>query len=1150
MSRRARSSSASSPTLVSLDDDPLWFKDAIIYETHVRAFHDSDGDGVGDFRGLVDKLDYLQDLGITAIWLLPFYPSPLRDDGYDTADYKNVHPAYGNLRDFRRFLDEAHRRGLRVITELVINHTSVEHPWFQRARRAAPGSKHRNYYVWSDTPERYRDARIIFSDFESSNWTWDPVAGAYYWHRFYAHQPDLNFESPEVHKEVFKALDFWMDMGVDGMRLDAIPYMYERDGTNCENLPETHDFLKKLRAHIDGKYKNRMFLAEANQWPEDAAAYFGDGDECHMNFHFPLMPRMFMALQLENTFPILDILEQTPHIPDNCQWALFLRNHDELTLEMVTDEDRDFMLRFYAADPQARINLGIRRRLAPLLGMRSKIELLNGLLFSLPGTPVLYYGDEIGMGDNFHLGDRDGVRTPMQWSSDRNAGFSRANPQRLYLPVIIDPQYHHENVNVEVQQNDSASLLWWMKRIIGQRTQHKVFGRGEARFLRPENPKILAFVRSLDDEQVLVVANLSRSAQPVELDLADYQGMVPVEMFGRSRFPLIGAEPYFLSLGPHAFYWFELRPGSSEEGAGAFRPDNLDVIGAWSDLLTKARPAARLARCLPEYLRHRRWFRGKSRTITGVTVSDTVPVGFERVGSDGAVSKDTGYLVFVTVQYLQGLDETYLLPMAHAGGEPAMSIERDHPEAIVARVRARAAAKAEPVAHGILYDALHEPGFASALLSLFVRRKPRRGRHGELNAEVLKGFRSLYGSEPDERRARVVHAEQSNTSVAYGERLLLKLSRMVEYADRTGGNPDVEIGRFLTGRDFTHAPALAGVLRYQNQAGVSELGVLQAFVPNQSDAWTMTLDMLGLYVERVLSLPDDVKPPPLGSRSLIERAVGEVPALARDVIERYLPMVHVLGERTAEMHLALASTQDDPAFTPEPFSRLHQRALYQSGHAELAQSFDMLERRRKHLGGEEWREQADALLARRKQIDDRLRRITRERLDVRRIRCHGDYHLGQVLYTGSDFVIIDFEGEPARPLSERRIKRSPLRDVAGMLRSFHYAAATALRDHARLADQRPLAQWLAVWRSWVSAAFVGAYLRTLQDAGQAPSPAGGGDASTLIAGLIPSDPHAQELLLDFVLIEKCVYELRYELDNRPDWVWIPMQGLLDLAGEE
>src|SRR5579884_820575 len=589
---------AASPGAGAPEADPLWYKDAIIYEVHVRAFFDSNGDGIGDFRGLTDKLDYLRDLGVTALWLLPFYPSPLRDDGYDIADNTGIHPSYGTMRSFQTFLREAHRRGLRVITELVLNHTSDQHPWFQRARRAPPGSRARDFYVWSDTPDRYRDARIIFKDFESSNWAFDPVAKAYYWHRFYAHQPDLNYDSPDVRQAMLEVVDFWLEQGVDGLRLDAVPYLYEREGTTGENLPETHAFLRELRRHIDARFAHRMLLAEANQWPEDAIAYFGDGDECHMAFHFPLMPRLFMAIYMEDRFPIVEILQQTPPIPDTCQWALFLRNHDELTLEMVTDEDRDYMYRVYARDHHARINLGIRRRLAPLLGNhRRRIELMNGLLFSCPGTPVIYYGDEIGMGDNIYLGDRNSVRTPMQWSADRNAGFSRANPQQLYLPVIIDPEYHYQSVNVQAQQNNPNSLLWWMKRLIALRKQYRAFGRGSLEFLTPDNPKVLAFVRQYSPhprplppgekgegtERVLVVANLSRFPQPVQLDLHAYRGMVPVELMGRTRFPPVGDGPYFLTLGSHAFYWFALEaPTPAELPAGRDEePPALEVAGSW-----------------------------------------------------------------------------------------------------------------------------------------------------------------------------------------------------------------------------------------------------------------------------------------------------------------------------------------------------------------------------------------------------------------------------------------------------------------------------------------------------------------------------------------------------------------------------------------
>src|SRR5262245_44495047 len=662
-----------------LTNDPLWYKDALIYELHVRAFHDSVGDGVGDFRGLTQKLDYLQDLGVTAIWLLPFYPSPLKDDGYDIADYTNVNADHGTLRDFQELLNAAHQHGLRIITELVINHTSDQHPWFQRARRAKPGSIERNFYVWNDTPEKYKVARIIFKDFEHSNWSFDPVAGAYFWHRFYHHQPDLNYDNPAVWKAIFPVLDFWMGMGVDGMRLDAVPYLYERQGTNCENLPETHVFLKSLRSHVDAHYKNRMLLAEANQWPEDASAYFGNGDECHMNFHFPLMPRMFMAIHMEDRFPIIDILAQTPAIPDNCQWGLFLRNHDEPTLEMVTDEERDYMYRAYAGDLRARINLGIRRRLAPLMGnSRRRIELMNGLLFSLPGTPILYYGDEIGMGDNIYLGDRNGVRTPMQWSADRNAGFSRCNPQKLYLPIITDPEYHYESLNVEAQQNNPASLLWWTKRLIALRKRYKAFGRGSLEFLHPHNRKILAFLRRYHEEYILVVANLSRFVEYVELNLSAFQGLVPMELFGRNPFPVIGKQPYLLTLGPHAFYWFKLQPSPGAVRASLADPHAqlpaLKVRENWENLFrNQGRP--RLEEGLPGYLQQQPWLIANGRTVKAATVRESFRLRY---------GETVAFITLIGVEYNQGEPQTYLLPLTLLTGEATERVWQDAPPLVLA----------------------------------------------------------------------------------------------------------------------------------------------------------------------------------------------------------------------------------------------------------------------------------------------------------------------------------------------------------------------------------------------------------------------------------------------------------------------------------
>jgi maltose alpha-D-glucosyltransferase/alpha-amylase len=540
--------------------DPLWFKTAVFYEIHIRGFFDGNDDGSGDFRGLIDKLDYLQWLGIDCIWLLPMYPSPLRDGGYDIADFFAIHPDYGTVEDFRAFVEASHQRGMRVIADLVMNHTSADHPWFQ-ASRSEPEGPYGDYYVWSDSDDRWPEARIIFTDTEPSNWTWDPVRGQYFWHRFFAHQPDLNFDNPEVQEAMLNVLRFWLDLGIDGFRLDAVPYLYERDGTNGENLPETHAYLKRVRAEIDARYPDRVLLAEANQWPDDVVEYFGDGDECHMAFHFPVMPRMFMALRREDATPIIEILDRTPPIPGSAQWGLFLRNHDELTLEMVTDEERDYMYAEYAKDPRMKLNVGIRRRLAPLLdNARPDIELLHAIMFSLPGAPVLYYGDEIAMGDNIYLGDRDGVRTPMQWTGDRNGGFSRADFAALYLPTLMDPVYGFQAVNIEAQLRTPSSLLRWVQRFIQLRKEHPVFGLGTYEPLHPENPRIFAHVRRYEDDIVLCVHNVARSAQAVELDLSQFAGMVPEEMFGRTPFPPVGDLPYLLTLAPRGFFWFQLRP--------------------------------------------------------------------------------------------------------------------------------------------------------------------------------------------------------------------------------------------------------------------------------------------------------------------------------------------------------------------------------------------------------------------------------------------------------------------------------------------------------------------------------------------------------------------------------------------------------------
>jgi maltose alpha-D-glucosyltransferase/alpha-amylase len=1100
--------------------DPLWYKDALIYEVHVRAFRDSNGDGTGDFVGLTAKLDYLQDLGVTAIWILPFYPSPLRDDGYDIADFTAVNPDYGTLRDLRTLIREAHRRGLRVITELVCNHTSDQHPWFQRARRARPGSAHRDFYVWSDTAERYRDARIIFKDFETSNWTWDPVARAYYWHRFYAHQPDLNFENPRVRAAIVKTMDYWLDMGVDGLRLDAIPYLYEREGTNCENLPETHAFLRDLRTHIDERFGDRMLLAEANQWPEDSAAYFGNGDECHMAFHFPVMPRMFMAIRMEDRYPIVDILAQTPPIPETAQWALFLRNHDELTLEMVTDEERDYMYRAYASDPQARINLGIRRRLAPLLGNnRRRIELMNGLLFSLPGTPVLYYGDEIGMGDNVFLGDRNGVRTPMQWSGDRNAGFSSANRQQLYLPVIVDPEYHYEAINVEAQQANPHSLLWWMKRLIALRKRHRAFGRGSIEFLHPDNRHFLAFVRRDADETLLVVANLSRFAQYAELDLAAFDGSRPVELFGQVDFPTIARTPYLLSLGPHAFMWFSLQPPAVELGPFPSDPSELPRLAPVDELteLAIGPRAAGLADLLVSWARHRRWFRGKARRIASSQIRDAIAM---------PAGEATAVLVVLGVQFTEGDPEEYLVPLAALPEAAAATLLAETPWAGIARLEG----EADGAGARILVDAMRVAAFSEGLLAAVAGRRRLRGSRGEIAGQPTRAFRALLGDGSDTMNVTPSRAEQSNSSVIFGDRLILKLYRRLD----AGVNPDLEVSAFLTERGFRHVPPVAGSLEYRAASdGAAAAAIVQAFLPNEGDVWQLTLDDLGDYLERAIVAGSATDPGGASAAALLERANGDAPDAVQETIGAYLGTARLLGIRTGELHLALASEADDPAFAAEQFSALYQRSLHQSVRSTIAQTLRLLGRRLDSLA-DPARADATAALSMEARADDRLSGLLDRRIGGARIRCHGDLHLGQILYTGRDFAFIDFEGEPGRPLSERRLKRSALTDVAGVIRSFHYAVSGAVlrmtdAGAIRPADAARLDGWARHWYVWVAAAFLGGY-RTAAGA----------------ADFLPADHKEWAILLDALLLQKAFYELNYELNNRPDWVSIPLQGIVSL----
>jgi len=1099
------------------EKNPLWYKDAIIYEVHIRSFSDSNGDGTGDFRGLLQKLPYLRDLGITAIWVLPFYPSPLRDDGYDIADYRGVHPDYGTLRDFQDFLRGAHALGMRVITELVLNHTSDQHPWFQKSRRAKPGSPWRDFYVWSDTPDKYLDARIIFKDFEISNWSRDPIAKSYYWHRFYSHQPDLNYDNPKVHEAMFRVMDFWFSMGIDGLRLDAVPYLYEREGTNCENLPETYEFLKKLRGYVEAKYPDRMLLAEANQWPEDAASYFGAGAACQMAFHFPLMPRMFMALQMEDSFPIINILQQTPVIPQQCQWALFLRNHDELTLEMVTDEERDYMYRIYASDPRARINLGIRRRLAPLMGDdRRKIELMNVLLFCLPGTPIIYYGDEIGMGDNYYLGDRNGVRTPMQWSPDRNAGFSPTNPQKLYLPVIIDPEYHYEARNVENQAKNPSSLLWWMKRMIDLRKRFKAFGWGTLEFIPLENPKVLALLRVYEDQTILVVINLSRATQFVQINLPRFVGFYLEEMFSRNRFPAIKDSPYVVIVGPHDHHLLLLTDGRDktkpqEEGV----LEEIATTGSWENVLKTAAGLRQLEQAiLPDYLKKSRWFQGKSRTMARLSLLEKIPI---------PTDSSLVVLAFMEVSYSEGIADTYLLPLhflpMEGGAEAVLS---ESPGAVICRLRV----DEKP---GILYDGVFNARFRWILFEMIWRRKSIRTAGGRLSGRPAQGLTTLLGDKQLPFVSQIGKSEQSNTSVIYDKSFILKLYRRLE----EGVNPDLEIGRFLSELiRFESVAPLAGFLEYRRSGSEPiALALMQGFVPNQGDAWTFTLGEVGQFVDRVLAHREEAKKTPPAAALQPETEVSELSPVVQGMISGFYPeMVALIGKRTSEFHLALSSRSDDPAFAPEPFTLLYQRSVYQSMRSHARKVFDLLRRNLSQIP-QPLRVEAETLLGLEQEVHALLQKFMIRKFSAMKTRVHGDYHLGQVLYTGDDFLIIDFEGEPIKPLSERRIKRSPLRDVAGMMRSFYYAAHAVFmqRTQVREEDIAYLVPWVQAWYRYNSAIFLSAYQKGIA-------------GSTLI----PKEREDVEIMLHTFMLDKAIYELGYELNNRPDWVAIPLKGIMEL----
>ncbi len=1081
---------------INPDVDELWYKDAIIYQLHVKAFADSNNDGIGDFAGLTEKLGYLQELGVTVLWLLPFYPSPGRDDGYDIADYGDINPDFGTMKEFRRFIIEAKRRGLRVITELVVNHTSDQHNWFKRARRSDPKSSARNWYVWSDTDQKYQGTRIIFTDTEKSNWTWDPEAGQFYWHRFFSHQPDLNFDNPRVVSAIVKVMKRWLDTGVDGFRLDAIPYLCERDGTNNENLPETHAIIKRLRAELDSYAKGKVLLAEANQWPEDVQEYFGRSDECHMAYHFPLMPRIYMAIAQEDRFPITDILRQTPDIPSNCQWALFLRNHDELTLEMVTDVERDYLWSTYANDPRARINVGIRRRLAPLMDNdRRKIELMNSLLLSFPGTPIIYYGDEIGMGDNIYLGDRNGVRTPMQWSPDRNGGFSRADPARLYAPTIMDPVYGYEFVNVEAQSRSLSSLLSATKRLISVRKSTLAFGRGTMTFIRPVNRSVLAYVRQYNDEVILCVANLSRSAQATELDLSAWKDRIPLEMLGRTEFPAISELPYMIMLAPYGFFWFELRErDKSEHVTPSIVPEfETLVVPLGATWMSLARTRGVFERdVLPTFLARAHWYPEHSAKEIHPTLTSAVP--FCDIGDNRP------WLAFFEATQA-GDTARYLLPMQIEWVR--FDRERYNPRAF--------AAVRQGAREGTLLDVATDQIFISLLL-----RNLREALTVEENDLCLE-FRPTgkFSDKPVKppEHIRPVESEQANSTALVDNDYVVKLFRRLE----SGINPRIEVGRFLTEvAGFANTPALLGSVELIEGNKKSAVAVVHAFVSNQGDGWTVTAAYLDRFVEE---------------RRLLAAS------RYRDVNEEQAPYLHHLsqtGRRVAEMHLALASSAEFPDFTPEPTRPEDVKQWIDEAVTRAERAFDTLKQRRDAFK-ENDRQLIDQALALRETLRARMSALLPPEIDGLNIRHHGDFHLGQILIVKDDIFIIDFEGEPYRPHSERRRKAPAARDVASMIRSIDYAATAALERALEVApdEQGKLGAALAEWRERAAATFLTAYRDALTD-----------------RRLWPTSRRAAEQLLEFFLIDKAFYEIEYELTFRPDWLRVALTGLLRLLSPQ
>lgn len=1096
-----------------VNNDLLWYKDAIIYELHIKAFCDGNGDGIGDFGGLMTKLDYLQDLGVTAIWVLPFYPSPLKDDGYDISDYYSINSRYGNIGQFKIFMEEAHKRNLKVITELVINHTSDQHPWFQRARKAPKGSEERNFYVWTDNPNQWKDVRIIFTDYEASNWTWDPVAQQYYWHRFFHHQPDLNYDSPLVQSEILKVLDFWCSMGVDGFRLDAVPYLFEREGTNGENLKETHDFLKYLRAHVDEHFPGTVFLAEANMWPEDSASYFGNGDECHMNYHFPVMPRMFMAMQMEDRYPITDIFDQTPAIPENCQWAIFLRNHDELTLEMVTDEERDYMYKTYAKDPKAKINVGIRHRLAPLLGNnRRRIELMNCLLFSMPGTPVIYYGDEIGMGDNFYLGDRDGVRTPMQWSPDRNAGFSSANPQKLYLPVILDPEYNYEAVNVELQRANTSSLFWYMKRMINMRKRHKAFGRGDLKFIHAENPKVLVFTRTYQEETLLVVVNLSKYSQAAEVDLAAFGNYVPVEVFSKNKFKAIDATPYFFTLGPYAYEWFLLQQadtGVVQKDLPALQVDNLNELAS-GNMIAKLQEMV-----LPDYLIHAEWFVGKANKIHEIAITNFAKI--EISGSDV-------FLMLFEVRYESGLPESYQLPLSFATGKRAELLNNNYPGSILATVQAGEE-------KGVLADSFFTVETQQALLRRIANDEVIHLPESSIVFFGNQQLKSRYKEKPEVRSK--ISTDQGVTLITYDNGYYLKVYRKIDPTT----NPDLEITRHLSEQaQFKNVPPFAGVIEWKFRNDMIALGLMQHLPENHGNGYGFMLTRIENYIERILALNKEVIDPAELNGTITEPVAFEhLPAVLQELLgATAAEQARLIGVCTGEMHLALAADFGSNSFTPEDFSLHYQRSLFSSMQSLVREVAESANSKKGQIPGN-LQQDFEEIISRRNELLTILQRIYQKKLDVKKIRIHGNLHLEQVIFTGKDVMINDFGGDPIRSFSDRRLKRSPLRDVASMIRSFRNVVFDGFSKTSQVQKEEipALAPFARLWAHYMAGFFMLAYLDTVKN-----------------TAFVPSDRHDLLMMLETYMLEKSLVDLNFELKNRPERMLVPLRVIKSIMNHQ